>query len=327
MSHEVETMAWAHQVPWHGLGVKVGPDTTPAEMLVAAGLDWKVEKRPLFTTLQAEGGNDDIEFTAGTERLAGKTALVRQTDGRIFDVVGERWNPVQNAEVLEFFTHFCKDGGATMETAGALKGGQIVWGLANLGNGFILPGGDAVKGYLLLASKHEAGYATIARVTPIRVVCANTFALSGGFAGDAQVRVPHTRKFNPEDAANAIGLARQGISEFEQNAKLLTKLNISRDDAIRLLAPIYQSKDEPEDIVKNFDDRANRTVKGIIEAALKSPGSDVTGSTAWDLFNGVTYYANHMARGTNDNRFASTLVGQNNVHANKVFGKLLELAA
>ena len=38
-----------------------------------------------------------------------------------------------------------------METAGALKGGQIVWGLANLGNGFVLPNGGGVMG------KHTPG--------------------------------------------------------------------------------------------------------------------------------------------------------------------------
>ena len=32
----VETMAYAGEVPWHGLGVKVRPDLTPVEMLNAA---------------------------------------------------------------------------------------------------------------------------------------------------------------------------------------------------------------------------------------------------------------------------------------------------
>ena len=32
MSHEVETMAYAGRVPWHGLGTKVAADLTPRQM-------------------------------------------------------------------------------------------------------------------------------------------------------------------------------------------------------------------------------------------------------------------------------------------------------
>ena len=46
MAHKVETMAYAGEVPWHGLGTKVEDNLTPAEMMKAAGLDWTVSKRP-----------------------------------------------------------------------------------------------------------------------------------------------------------------------------------------------------------------------------------------------------------------------------------------
>lgn len=327
MSHEVETMAWAREVPWHGLGVEVTPDITPQEMLVKAGLDWEVEKRPLWTPTFANGtAFADVDQSNPFQMIKGKSALTRVTDGKVFDIVGDRWNPVQNRDVLEFFTHFCKDGGATMETAGALCGGQVVWGLANLGNGFVLPGGDAIKGYLLLASKHQSGFATIGRVTPIRVVCANTFAMSGGFKAASQLRIPHTQEFKPEEAAEQIGLAREGISEFEKNARLLQKLNISRDDAIRILAPVFQPQDEVDDVVKDFDKNASRTVKKIMADALTGAGQREIAGTGWGLFNGVTFYANHTARGSADSRFASTLIGQNNIAANRVFTRLLEMA-
>ena len=50
MAHMVETMAYAGEVPWHGLGVQVEENLTPDEMLVAAGLDWTVSKRHMFYT-------------------------------------------------------------------------------------------------------------------------------------------------------------------------------------------------------------------------------------------------------------------------------------
>ena len=40
MSHEIETMAYAGEVPWHGLGEPVTNDMSPADMMKAAGLHW-----------------------------------------------------------------------------------------------------------------------------------------------------------------------------------------------------------------------------------------------------------------------------------------------
>ncbi len=48
MAHMIEfldgkaSMAYAGETPWHGLGTEVPNDLTPAQMLKAAGLDWKV---------------------------------------------------------------------------------------------------------------------------------------------------------------------------------------------------------------------------------------------------------------------------------------------
>jgi len=48
MAHLVETMAYAGETPWHGLGVPVIADLTPAQMLEKAGLDWTVHKVPAY---------------------------------------------------------------------------------------------------------------------------------------------------------------------------------------------------------------------------------------------------------------------------------------
>ena len=38
MAHLVETMAYAGEVPWHGLGVAVSNDLSPNQMMEKAGL-------------------------------------------------------------------------------------------------------------------------------------------------------------------------------------------------------------------------------------------------------------------------------------------------
>ena len=79
MAHMVETMAYAGELPWHGLGVKVIDDLTPEQMMQKAGVDWSVEKQDLVTKMGSSVKN--------------KQALVRSSDGEVLDIVGKGWNP------------------------------------------------------------------------------------------------------------------------------------------------------------------------------------------------------------------------------------------
>tara|TARA_A100001015_G_scaffold74394_1_gene82543 strand:+ start:867 stop:1091 length:225 start_codon:yes stop_codon:yes gene_type:complete len=72
MAHMVETMAYAGELPWHGLGVKVIDDLTPEQMMQKAGVDWTVEKQDMITS--------------GGSTITNKQALVRSSDGSVLDV-------------------------------------------------------------------------------------------------------------------------------------------------------------------------------------------------------------------------------------------------
>ena len=109
MAHMVETMAYAGEVPWHGLGVKVEDGLGVDEMIKEAGLDWKVRKIPAY----AQFDNHSI--------YSGHDMLVRESDGQPLDMVKESWVPVQNSEAFEFFREFCDAGDMEMHTAGLYK--------------------------------------------------------------------------------------------------------------------------------------------------------------------------------------------------------------
>ena len=132
-------MAYAGQVPWHGLGVPVSNDLTPNQMMVKAGVDWKVQEVDTFVRFNNQ------------EMATGQKALVRETDGRILTTVGENWNPVQNEDAFNFFSEYCMSGDMEMHTAGSLKDGQMVWALAKVKDSFEIFGGDRVDSYLLFS--------------------------------------------------------------------------------------------------------------------------------------------------------------------------------
>ena len=78
MAAIVETMAWTGKEPWHGEGVKVNPDLSPEEMMIAAELDWTVSKRPGYTIDTPTYGED-----SGLVQTPDTYHIVRDSDNKI----------------------------------------------------------------------------------------------------------------------------------------------------------------------------------------------------------------------------------------------------
>ena len=190
MAHEVEMidgvaqMAYAGDKPWHGLGAAVSNDLTPAQMQSKAGLDWQVYKTPLYADV------------GGVRVNVSKQALVRNSDDKILDVIGDDWNPVQNSEAFEFFNEYVMAGDMDMECAGSLKGGKNVFALAKIKESFSILGDDQVDSYLLFSNPHEYGKAIDIRFTPIRVVCNNTLTFSLNSSSKNFVKLNHRTTFD-----------------------------------------------------------------------------------------------------------------------------------
>src|SRR6266702_3438551 len=205
MSDEVESMAYAGEVPWHGLGIPVANDLTVDQMLVQAGLDWTVEKRPLyFPKASVEGQKAQLRI------VPDEYALIRNSDQSVLDTVGSNFKPVQNKDVLSFFKRFVEAGDMRMETAGSLKGGKFIWALARISESFTLGKGDETRGYLLLSQPHQFGFSMTAALTTVRVVCWNTInaALGAKLDGSggttsAAFRMVHSRAFDDTVKAEA----------------------------------------------------------------------------------------------------------------------------
>lgn len=151
---------------WHGLGEVFPADLalTASEAVVRAGLDYTIEKTPVFVDLPPLGRVD-----------IGKFALVRQPtpddpNPAVFGLVGERYGVLQNADIAKALDPLAQQW--PVETVGALGSGETVFLTLDAGQGTIC--GDEMRNFFLVSDTKGQGRSLRIAFTPVRVVCQNT---------------------------------------------------------------------------------------------------------------------------------------------------------
>jgi phage/plasmid-like protein (TIGR03299 family) len=336
----VESMAYRYEtsadIPWHGLGHQIvrspGESVSVDEILERSGCDWKVVKDPLRTK------NRNIS-------IPGRCALVRETDGQFFDIVGTEWKPIQNRDAFEFFRKFCERGDMDMHTAGSLDGGRMVWAMAKLKSGFTLPGGDEIEGNLLFMNPHRFARSAVCEFTPIRVVCMNTLILAlNNAVNGLKVNVSHKTEFNPTLVEEALGLSEQKMEKYQEAAQFLASKRVDRESMEQYFTSLFpvirynKSSANDNDIMtmeqligagttqsKNKRD-ISKNAERLLTVVETQPGADMSAGTWWQPFNAVTYLTDHeFGRGT-DSRLTSAWFGNNRRLKVKALNLALEMA-
>lgn len=314
MAHNVETMAYAGQVPWHGLGFAVADNLTVKQMLKAAKLDWTVSKRQL----SFPGANGKpVDYPDWF-------SLTRDSDNRPLTMVGKKYKPVQNAQAMEFFREFCEAGKMKLVTAGSLYGGRYVWALAEVNHGhgeFDVKSGktkDHMKSYVLLMSPHVAGKSLLIKFTSVRVVCWNTLCMAlGGVPGTKQdksaFRMPHTLHFDDkmqQKAKEALGLAQVQADAVREAAQFLASHKARKDDVDAYFGDVLNYAPSQRKQVAGSE-RVPRMLPMFQDALERAPGANLNTAkgTWWGALNAVTYVIDHEFGNTRDTALRSAWFG------------------
>ena len=320
MAHEIEfvngeaQMAYAGDLPWHGLGTKVSNDLTPQQMMQKAGVDWKVREVESF-----------VEFD-GKRMATGQKSLIRETDGKILTNVGKDWHPCQNETAFEFFNEYVLAGDMEMHTAGSLKGGQYVWALAKVKESFDLFGGDQVDSYMLFSNPHVYGKSIDVRFTPIRVVCNNTLTFALDSRSQRAVKVGHRAQFNPDMVKEQLGIAHEKFAKYKEMAQFLGSKRFSVESLLNYyneVFPLTSGQDKQEQVTA---ESISRQAKNAFDVLETQPGAEFAEGTWWQAFNSVTYVTDHLQGRNADNRLHSQWYGQNQLRKIKAAEKAVEYA-
>ena len=305
-------------MPWEELATAIPPGASVQEVLEIAGLDWLVEKIQL-----------EVNFRDEYKKVDGNFALLRDNGEILSPYMGNRYKPVQNEDAFEVFDQFIRAGDMTMETAGSLHNGKHIWGLASIGEEFILGDGEKISGYFLLMQSHAYGFALKAMFTPIRFPGGHTMIqpLRGVGGSTGIYSMPHSRKFNDErieEIKNLVTKAKDHFAEFQEKAKFLADTKFTEADAILYLAQLFDKKminrckEDKIALPQSFEELngfalANRTIKKAAGIARDYPGHDLDScdGTAWGYYNGVIHALDHVMGHKPDTRLESSWIGKN----------------
>jgi phage/plasmid-like protein (TIGR03299 family) len=304
MAHEVEKMLYVGSAPWHGLGTRFIEAPPLSEAIVAAGLDWKVGTKPLFTA-------------DGTPVPA--KATIRESDNSILGVVGPTYKPLQNLEAFNFFAPFIDQKLATIETAGSLREGKRVFILAKLAlDPTTIVKGDDIEKYVLLSNSHDGTLAVRVGFTPIRVVCNNTLQIAHNDQASKLIRVRHSGNIvqNLENLREVMNLANQQFEASAEQYRFLATKQINSLDLAKYVKLIFA---DPKS-----ENGGERVLAQIIPLFEKGRGNDMIGvkGSMWAAYNAVSEYLQYERGTDSHNRLDSMWFG-NSASLNK---KALDIA-
>lgn len=313
------SMAYINQVPWHGLGQKLSPDSPIEIWAKEAGMEWEIKRSEVQYRADSHGIVRDMPE---------RHVLYRSDTAKPLSIVSDGYNVVQPKEVLEFYRDLVATAGFRLETAGTLFGGRKIWALAKVAEGFRLMGQDEIKGYLLLATSCDGSFATRAQFTTVRVVCNNTLQMAHNHDGDIGVpvvSVPHSRVFKADKVKQQLGIGAEAWEEFTALSEKLASIRVTQGIAEKWLVETFGDPEAPLEAQKNAN-----TMRRVWESITRSPGSDLRSArgTAWGLVNGVTHYFDHARpTRTTDARLDTSWFGQGAAKKLTAIENIIRLAA
>jgi phage/plasmid-like protein (TIGR03299 family) len=306
-------MAYAGQVPWHGLGTKLAADAVTDEILPAAGLEWRVKKAKasFFNVVTGEREEVDDRFF-----------LCRDDTGALLskNLVSPTYKEVQNRQLFEFGDALTTIGAARWHTAGSLHGGGRIWALAQVAGQFEVRPGDIVSPYILLYDARDKSSTFRARFTSVRAVCANTCAMA--LSGDAvEIAIPHRGDLEArlELAQETLGLAKTSFQEQTEIMEMLAAESFSEKAMQMFVIQMATGEDDEEEALAIFrginakGGRALTNLNHFGDEMMKRFEEDkvVAGGTKWNAFNRITEFVDHQrGRMSNWKRTNSRLTGE-----------------
>ena len=284
MAHEISSVSGRDEVfvvgqkAWHGLGLRVDNAVTSEEAITLAGLNWRVEQRPLSMP----------DGTVVPDRVANVRKAASGSDVYL-GTVGTGYKILQNSDAFKLFDTIIGEKMAVFQTAGALKDGRKVFMTAKLPGELVVGKLDVTEKYLLLATSHDGSSMCRMFWTPVRVVCQNTLNMALSGSKDSGIAFPHIgdQEKRVEEAVRILCIANKKYQALEEVYNQFARHTLSNDDV-----ESYFKKVLPNEA--DSDNRSREKTRGEMMNNYKhGKGAEMSFGTLWGAYNGVTEYYDH----------------------------------
>jgi len=306
---------------WHNLGQVIDRYPTSSEAIQFAGLDYIVEKRPLFTydTQNHLGDTDDDSLTPEIE-VPNFFATVRADTEQVLGVVGNDYEVVQNRDAFGFFDAIIGGGdGILYETCGALGNGERIFITAKL-PGYIRVGkDDVIEKYLFLTTSHDGFGSITAAFTPTRIVCNNTLhAALNNMSNCVKIRHTQSAKERLMQAHKVIGISNVLSDQLNGIFNQWAQIRITDKEVLKLVQKaMAPSKEVLEKVLNENIDEYSSHFLNVVEKVCnyaftnETQQMETTKGTLFGAYNAITGYFQNVKQYKNEEvKLKSILFGK-----------------
>lgn len=307
---ELSAMVYSGKTPWHGCGVKVDPGMSWRDIPKLDPIGYSDRQlRPMQTI-----GFDQSGSLVMLDVPKAK-AVVRVADNKVLATVGDRYSLAgfQPVDTIERMATLADAAGATVETAGFLRDGNLQWAQATVpGLQFEVPIGcrdkpaSVLREKLTMFNSFDGSTPFIAGGAATDIVCQNTFmhALQEvAKDGKRTFKIKHTRngQVNLDAMMQELDAMRQGFASFAEMAYKLAETRMSTSDFIDFTQQLIP------DPVDASPTRAQNKRAMLLDAWRDAPGQRLDGKrdTAWGALSAVTFFTSWQAPVKGDDAAAS----------------------
>ncbi|RPD39315.1 DUF932 domain-containing protein [Chitinophaga barathri] len=300
-------------IPWQRIGKDVSACQNSAEALEYAGLDFTVEKRPIFTYNNENFGQYPTDGIMIPEIEIPKFhAVVRTDSDQPLGVVTDKYKCWQNSDIFSFFDNII-GANASFDYAGFVDGGRHVYLTAKLPKEIRIGRDDKIDQFLFASTSHDGSKCISLAYTPVRPFCTNMLNPTNA------IHLMHTANLPQrlEQAKRILNITRTLTQETEERYNHWAKIRISDPELKQLIqlamAPNKETleslkTDERDEISARFLNTCDQVY--TYAKTSQSQLMDTTLGTVFGAYNAVTGYFQNVHNYRNDeSKLKSMLYG------------------
>lgn len=237
--------------------------------------------------------------------------IIRDDDNTVLGVVGKKYHPTQNAVAMAFMDSIVQKNGFTYTEALSKDNGAVSIITAQSEKADIIQVGDEVRRQIKIINGFNGKNSLSVEFSMLRLVCTNGLVRN---ERESMIKFKHT--INIQDrmvvALKVFDESVKFHEDFIMKSKLLSQKAMDKNMVEKFLNSLYSD-------AKQNDSKKDR----IIELFQNGKGNK--GETLWDIYNGVTEFADYHY-GKDENRLEYATFGSGHKLKEKAWNVAMELA-